>query len=151
MKKAVLFFAILAVLLPAVSFAALPKLSGPFLTCSGAPAPGSTLKRCTSICDIMATGQNILDFGISLLLFVIAPLFFVYGGILILISGGNPGLHSKGVGVVRMNITAILIVMAAYLIVNTFITALNLKQGEGFIQGFNKPIECKIPDKIQSP
>jgi hypothetical protein len=75
-----------------------------------------------------------------LLLFVIAPLMFVYGGITILISGGNPGLRSKGTGIVRANIIAILIVLAAFLIINTFIKFVGI-QG-GYIKGFTDSFEC---------
>lgn len=149
MKKIGLVLTIFGILLPLVSYAAIPKLTGPFLTCSGAPSEGSELPRCTSVCDILSTGKNILDFAVSLLLFVIAPLMFVYGGIVILVSGGNPGLRSKGTGVVKANIIAILMVMAAFLILNTFIKFVGI-QG-GYIRGFTDSFECDIPNTIQTP
>lgn len=148
MKKAALILIFAGILLPLVSYAAIPKLTGPFLSCSGAPAEGSDLPKCTSVCDILSTGKNILDFTVSLLLFVIAPLMFVYGGLMILVSGGNPGLRSKGIGVVRANIIAILIVMAGFVIVNTFVKYIGI-QG-GYIKGFTDSFECKPENTIKT-
>ncbi|MGB9608769.1 MAG: hypothetical protein ACPL3E_00120, partial [Minisyncoccia bacterium] len=37
---------------------------------------------CSSLCDLIATGQNAIYLGITLALFVLAPIFFVVGGFL---------------------------------------------------------------------
>lgn len=146
MKKLVLIASFAALLLPAVSLAAIPNW-GPIITCSGAPSPDSKLPRCTSLCDALATGKNLVEFGMTLALFIIAPLVFVWGGIQVLISGANPGLRSKGMQTIRGVVIAIIIVVLAYVIVNTFITLLGIattKNGpRGFIQGFTSPISCE--------
>jgi hypothetical protein len=150
MKKTALVFFLLISLLPTVAFAAIPNW-GPLLTCSGAPGSGSKLPKCTSICDLLATGKNILEFVMTLALFIIAPLMAVIGGFMVLVSGANPGLRSKGMQTIRATIISIVLVVIAFVVVNTFITIFSINKNKTFIQGFSQPIECSVPNTIQSP
>lgn len=146
-------FALVFSSLPVLVFASFPNFTGPLVTCSANPIPveglpnGQTqLPECQSFCDLLATSRNIIDVVLTYVIMVIAPAVFIWGGFLVAVSGGNPSLRSKGMGYMKAMAFALLIIVGSYVIVNTFITALNLKQGQGFIQGFTGPIECSVPN-----
>jgi len=152
MKKTILFLSAALVFLPLIASAAIPNW-GPLITCSGNPGgtllpDGKTkLPQCKSLCDALATLKNVIEFGMTLALSVIAPLIFVWGGAKVLVSGANPALRSEGMKTIRGVIIAVVLVVTSFTIVNTFLTLLNLKQGQGFIQGFTEPIQCEVTPK----
>jgi hypothetical protein len=130
-----LFSIFFLVLLPLVASAHAPQLWGmppgywgPILSCSGSGQGG--LPKCTSLCDLLHTFQNVIYFGISLAFFAIAPVLLIWGGVLILIAGANPGLLEQGKKILTGTLIGILIVLCAFLIVNTFLWFL-AKSGGG--------------------
>lgn len=88
------------------------------LSCSG--TGGGGLPMCSSVCDILVTGQRILYFAITIALFVIAPLMLAWGGILWLTSSGSEERISQGRSVLRATAIGIAIILGAFIIVNTF-------------------------------
>ena len=55
-----------------------------------------TLLPCTSLCDLVDTIINIVYFGMSLALFIIAPVAVVAGGLWFTLGGANPGMLESG-------------------------------------------------------
>ncbi len=93
---------------------------GPILSCSGSPQPGSELKQCTSFCDILATGQNIVKMAMTLAIYIIAPIFLIWGGAKIIVARGNPAAIKESRSMLLATFVGIAITVGAYVIVNTF-------------------------------
>lgn len=122
--------------------AAFPNLGNKSLvTCTGAKVEGSSLPVCTSFCDILNTGKNVLDFAVSIAILIIAPLFIVIGGVIILTGGGNPSKLNAGKSYIMRAIVAVIIIVTVFTLVNTVLTLL-FGSGQSFIKGFNQPLEC---------
>lgn len=125
-------------LLPAVSSAHAPNILtggywGPFVTCTAPitlPLPPAGTPQgttaCKSLCDLIHTLIHVIAFGMSLTLYAAAPILFAWGGILILISSGNPGKISEGKKVLTGTLIGVLIILSAYLIVKTLIDTLGI-------------------------
>ncbi len=113
-----------------------PGFWGPLVSCTGNYLPtnsdGSTPNPCTSLCDLIDTAINIIYFGMTLAIFIIAPVMIVIGGIMIMLSGANPGMLESGKKTLTATVIGLFIVLCAYLIVNTTITVLNISGVGGF-------------------
>lgn len=87
-------FYILLFLLPSLSFAHTPSIwpagywGAPLVSCSG---DTKSSNPCISLCDLTHTFLHVVYFGMTLVVFVFTPIFFAWGGIMILISSGDPG------------------------------------------------------------
>jgi len=108
---------------------------GPLVSCTGnylpngggqLPANGSTPSPCTSLCDLIDTFINIVYFGISLAVFIIAPVMLGVGGVMIMMAGANPEMLGSGKKALTAAVIGVIIVLCSYLIVNTVITVLNI-------------------------
>ncbi len=113
---------------------------GPLVSCTGNYlASGATYNpgqgACTSLCDLINTGINIVYFAMSVAIFIIAPILFIVGGILMMISGANPEMLSKGRKTLTDTVIGVVIVLCSYLIVNTIITTLQINGIGGFGAG----------------
>jgi len=122
MKKTYFLFSafyLLVLLLPLAASAqvSLPYFGGnpPFVSCSGT--------SCTT-CDIFETGQRVIYFGMTMILFVLAPIMIVIGGMMMLIAGGSEERFSSGRRMATGAVIGILIALCAFLIVNFAVTTL---------------------------
>jgi len=88
----------------------------PLLSCAGL--------QCTSWCDIIETLKRFLYFGMTLALFVVAPVIIVYGGIMIMIAGGSSQRLETGKKAIYGTAVGIALVMGSFLIVSTITKAL---------------------------
>jgi hypothetical protein len=116
-----------------VAVAATPTLFpsgywGPLTSCSW--VEGSQLPPCTSLCDLLQTAQNIIYFGLSVLLFILTPVFLLWGGFMIMFSGSNPGMRSKGTSMIWGAVIGVAIGLGAFVIINTFLYFLGLDRGD---------------------
>jgi hypothetical protein len=85
-------------------------------------APGKTLLSCTgatciSLCDLVTTIGNIINFGLTLLMEVFAPLLIIYGGFVWFFSGGSAERIALGKRILIGTAVGILIALSAYAIV----------------------------------
>ncbi|MDO8504791.1 MAG: hypothetical protein Q7S36_02965 [Candidatus Liptonbacteria bacterium] len=110
---------------------------GPIVSCVGAiqdpanpplDAKGNALLQCTSFCDMVDTSQNILKMGLTFALYLLAPILFVWGGVLILTAGGSPEKMSSARKLLLSTAVGIVIVLAAFSMVTFF-----LKTGLGIV------------------
>lgn len=153
MTKKIAYAAPLALfLLPYVVFACTPNnnvwnpsiLKGPLVTCSGAPltitsdASGKLTvtpndkEACHSICDLVCTAANVVYFGIGVVIWIIAPIFILWSGLLLMLSRGNPEGLSKAKKMVTQVVIGLLIVLVAYLLVYTFVKVVGISGIGGF-------------------
>lgn len=82
--------------------------------------------------DLIQTVLNVVSFGITLALFVAAPILFGWGGIMILISGASPDKQSEGKKIITGTVIGILIVLTAYLMIKTLVGLLGITNIGGF-------------------
>jgi len=81
---------------------------------------GGTTKKCTDLCDLLHTAQNITDFAITLVIFVGAPAMITLGGLLLLFAGGADERRKTAKDVIVSALVGIAITLGAYLILSTF-------------------------------
>jgi hypothetical protein len=95
---------------------------------------------CSSVCDLIQTFANIIYFLITICLFVLAPIFFGIGGIMLMVSGANPEMRSRGRSVLTGTVIGVGIILCAYLIVFTFLGIFNaVSNGQPV---FSNNIQC---------
>lgn len=159
MKKKIIFYILVLaiILLPSFAFAAinsvgLGALKGPLISCTGfystSTSGMSTLPQCTSLCDLIQTAANVIYFGISVALFIIMPILFVWGGLMFMFSRGKPEGISKAKSILTGAVIGLLIVLGAWLIVNTVVTVL-FGSNNIYIGGFGTAT-CGSPQNINN-
>lgn len=129
----------------------LPFWGSPLVSCTGNYYASSTLEdptkptyfpSCTSFCDILHTTQNLIYFAITVTLFVLAPIMFVGGGIVLMFAGGSPELSGKGRSMMLYAVIGVLIVLCAFVVINTFLWVLG--NGSGAIKVSWPDISCNV-------
>ena len=130
--------------LPVIASAAMPGIpywgGNGIVSCTGLgksdathnSSGGSDGKACTSLCDLVQTIENILSFGETVALFIATPIFFAWGGIVILTAGANPGQIEQGKKIFTGTLIGVLITLGAYLIVATVVKTLSAVGVGGF-------------------
>jgi hypothetical protein len=140
-------------ILPAMaSAAALSPYWGPLTSCVGAVDPahpalgadGRPLEACKSFCDLLATGQNFIKFGMTIALYILAPILFIWGGVVFMTSRGSESQLSEAKKMLTSTIVGVAVVLSAFLIVNTFFyffaKTLPKPTGPGVTPGFQEQI-----------
>ncbi len=98
---------------------------GPLLTCTGDYSATSsrdgTYKTCTSACDVIIEFEAILYFALTLVMYVGAPVMLVVGAGMIMFAGANPNLLSQGRKVLFSTVIGVVLALASYVIVSTFL------------------------------
>jgi len=101
----------------AVTLAVEPKTNlGELIPCEG---------NACGICDIFKLISNVVNFATFKLASPIAGIIMAYGGIKMIISGGNESERSKGVNALQSAVYGILITFGAWVIVNSIIGGLS--------------------------
>ncbi|MEK7193191.1 MAG: pilin [Patescibacteria group bacterium] len=104
----------------------------PILPCGYSGGP-----PCTDLCQMVQLGQNVVFFGMTLVVFALAPIFIAWGGIelmigassLVDIGGGSKEKVSHGKKTIKSAIVGLVLALGAFVIVNTFITFLGISIG----------------------
>lgn len=86
---------------------------------------------CSNLCELFRLGQNVIYFGLTILLFAIGPTAFIIGGIMILTAGGSEDRMKKGRRVITAAVLGIAIGLGAFLIINTFLGLIGGSLGTG--------------------
>jgi hypothetical protein len=92
-------------------------LPSEIVTCGGTNPDGSAQGMC-KVCDIVELGMNILNFFVFFST-LLATLLFVNAGVLYLFSPANPGNISKAHKIFTNTLIGILIILCAWLVVDT--------------------------------
>lgn len=88
-------------------------------------------------CDFVSLGNNILNWFVAIMAGIIS-LMFALGGFTLLMSGGNSGKVSEGKEMMTNAIIGLLIVLSAWLIINTIFKTI----ASGSISGNWYEIKC---------
>jgi hypothetical protein len=113
-------------------------LKGPLVVCTGVPTSGTasgqsySFSACQNVCDLIAQIANVIYFAIAVVIWIITPILVAVGGIMIMLGGANPGLIETGKKTITGAVWGIVIVLAAYLIVATFVGFLKIQGIGGF-------------------
>lgn len=108
--------------------------SAALVPCGTSPAGGiGPVKECT-ICDLFVGVKNIVDFLVEIA-WLIGVIILIYGGVMLLTSGGSEEKLKKGKTALWSAVWGLLIVFAAWLIIDTIIKWLGAG-GQGVIQGW---------------
>ncbi len=113
-----------------ISAFAQPSFTGQLVPCGepcATPDGRDGIRECTT-CDLVALTQRIINFLIFAAV-VIAVLLFVYAGFLMVSAGGNEGQLSTAKGIFWSVLIGIIIVLAAWLIVNVIMQVLYREPG----------------------
>lgn len=124
-KVGLIVFALAIFLVPVVASAAL-KLPywGPLaVKCDG--------NICISLCQLLLLAENLINFGLTILLFAIAPILLTWGGFVILTAGGSSERLGSGRKILMGTVVGVAIALGAYLIIGTFLWGLGIVAGEG--------------------
>jgi Type IV secretion system pilin len=101
-------------------------LGGPLILCVGSPAvntSGNNLPVCSNLCDLVAQIANIIYYAIAVVIWIITPILIAVGGIMIMLGGANPEMVGRGKKTITGAVWGVVIVLIAWLIVFTFISA----------------------------
>jgi hypothetical protein len=96
-----------------VGFPYWPSAAVPLLPCTGTD--------CVDLCQILILIQRIIYFMMTLGILILAPVLFIWGGFLILVSGGSPERLGKGKSVLWGTVVGVIITLGAFIIVNSFL------------------------------
>jgi hypothetical protein len=117
MKKTLLFgLFLLLFLIPVLASAAGNPTEGqPLVPCNGADC---TIEK---LFEMIGRVYNFIVWNIATPL---ATLALLVGGIMILVSAGNPGLATKGRQILLVTVIGLVLVFCAWLIINFILTAI---------------------------
>lgn len=135
MKKLILIFFLLVLLLPLITKAA-----------GLVPCGGEDEDPCT-VCDLLILFQNVLKFAL-VIVFLIVIVFIVYGGFRWIFSGGNEANIKAGMKIITNAIIGLMIVLCAWLIVNTVFWLIGQAGGKEEYTGSWWHLEC--PDILEN-
>ncbi len=116
MEKNKLFLTLALLLLPLFAFAQAP---------TGGLVPQWCQAGCPcSFCDLYNLADNVIGFLLYSVSVPIAAGAFLYGGVLMLTSGGNPGQITKGRGVMTSAVIGMALAFFAWAIFNTILSTI---------------------------
>lgn len=121
MLKYLFFILIIAVLISPFPVQA-DFLGGPIVPCGEEDNP-------CKLCHLFELANNVIKF-LSELVLIIAPVFILFGGIMILASAGVPDRVALGKRIITHAIIGVIIALAAWTILRTLFNT--LIGGEGF-------------------
>ena len=110
-----------------VDCAPLDDAGNPVLNPDGSPAEGYRIEGECTFCDFLKMGQNIINFMVYALA-IVATLLFMYAGILYLTAAGNQGNIGKAHSIFTNVFIGLIIVLAAWLIVDIVLSVLTGKK-----------------------
>ncbi|MBU1015160.1 hypothetical protein KKI17_01830 [Patescibacteria group bacterium] len=84
------------------------------------------------LCDIFVLFQRLFNFLLVPILPVLATALALYGGFLLLTAGGNPSQVTQAKGVLFAVVVGIVIVLGAWVLINTLMTVLGVAEWVGF-------------------
>lgn len=121
---------------------------GPLLSCTGNYIDPAALggvsdhKTCNNFCDLLHTGQNTMDFAITLVVFVGAPGMVAFGGIMLLVAGTSGSGENRKLAqdIIVSALIGVAITLAAYIILSTFLWL--------FGNGPNSAVQVSWPDIV---
>lgn len=127
-------------------------LAGPLVTCTATGSPEITradgtvipaFPACKNLCDLVLQIENVIYFVIAVVIWIITPMMFLTGGILLMLGGTNPGMIAKAKATLTGALWGLLITISAWLVVYSFVS--NIGALNQYVGGFpNGKALCTI-------
>ena len=95
----------------------------------GDPAIDYT-QPCTR-CHAFKLAENVIDFGLEGIVPPVAAVLFIAAGLMILLAGANQKLYATGIAIFKNAFIGLVIILASWMIVNTFIQSFGPDQVKG--------------------
>lgn len=111
MKKILLVFVLFVLIMPTIALAAIVEC-------------GNDINDPCTLSSIEGMILHIIDFIIYDIVPAAAILFLTIGGIILLVSGGNPGLKTLGRNILMATVIGMALVYGALAIINLILTTL---------------------------
>ena len=91
----------------------------PLLPCGIGPVADRVDCLECGLCGLLMLGQRIIYLMLSFLIFIVAPIRFIWGGFLIMVSRGSSETISQGKKMIYHTVIGLMIGIGAFLIVQT--------------------------------
>ena len=88
------------------------------------------VRPCTR-CDAFKLTENVIDFILKGVVPPVAAVLFIAAGLMIVLAGANQKLFEKGKAIFKNTFIGLLIILASWVIVNTFIQSFGPDQVKG--------------------
>lgn len=96
------------------------------------------------LCHLLILGDKIIDFALLYIVFPLAVLIVVIGGIMFLTAGGSPERIANARKLMTTVIIGVLIIFTAWIVINTFFTFIGVANWTGLQTGWWQ-VDCKVP------
>jgi len=123
---------IISFLLLGTFVVATPSVEAKIVSCDGV--------ECNT-CHVIKTANNILTFFIEVAIYI-AGIMFAWGGLLMVMSGGDRGKFEQGKAKMTDAVIGIIIVLAAWLLVDTVLKLVLSDDVQSKVFGFWNQIQC---------
>ncbi len=111
------------------------------------PTPPEEMKPCTT-CDLFALASRIVNFVLFTVVPAVAVLFYLIGGLMILLGGASPGLVTTGKNFFWNTTIGLFIIFGAWMITNTVLKSI---AGDNDISSHWYSIQCTNPIQPKPP
>ncbi len=105
------------------------------------------MRPCTT-CDLFALASRIMNFVLFTIVPAVAVLFYLIGGLMILLSRGSPGLVATGKNFFWNTTWGLVIIFGAWMLTNTVLKSL---VGDSDISNNWYSIQCINPPQLKPP
>jgi len=133
---------LLLVSLVALSILALFPAAASARTCVGVAGAPADLDKAIVQCgqlpacmcelkDVFITLQNFYVFMVKFIALPLAGLLIVIGGVMLIVSGGNPGLATTAKNILKYTLIAVVLIFASFLIVDVLFRILGYTPPSG--------------------
>jgi predicted small integral membrane protein len=95
---------------------------------------------CQDLCDLFAQIIAVLYYFMAVGIWIIIPIMFLWGGVKLMISRGDPAKTSEARKMVTGAVIGVAIMLCAYLIVSAFIGFLKIPN----VGGFGGTAACEV-------
>ena len=75
----------------------------------------------------------------TIALFAVAPILFLWGGLVILTAGANPGNIETGKSILKGTVIGVVIILLAFVLIRTLVTVLGVD-----LPGFTSALNCQV-------
>jgi len=105
------------------------------------PCGGPPPEEPCQLCHLFVLLDTIVDFVLFKIILPLATLLLVLGGILFIFNAENPENVTKGKAILTSVVIGLIIIFAAWLIINSFVMLIGVSEWTGLREGWFQ-IEC---------
>ena len=137
-------FFIFAVVVLIFGFLAPQTQAAGLVPCGGIEEPPCTL------CHIFVMFKSIIDYALQVIVPILAVLIIVYGGFLLLTSGGDPVRAMSARKILTSVVIGLALVFCSWLIINSFFLLIGVADWTGLREGWFI-INCEVREVQPDP